>query len=76
MKREYDFTGAKRGAAVKSDAGKKRITIRLDNDVLGWFRQQARGRWSELSEPHQRCAEAADGSFERAPRKDSETCVT
>ncbi|HYA18297.1 MAG TPA: BrnA antitoxin family protein [Bryobacteraceae bacterium] len=41
MKREYDFTGAKRGAVVKPEAGKTRITIRLDNDVLDWFRKQA-----------------------------------
>ncbi len=41
MKREYDFTGAKRGAVVKAAPGKSRITIRLDNAVLDWFRKQA-----------------------------------
>ncbi len=41
MKREYDFTGAKRGAVVKAAPGKSRITIRLDNTVLDWFRKQA-----------------------------------
>jgi uncharacterized protein (DUF4415 family) len=41
MKQEYDFSGAKRGPVVKPDAGKTRITIRLDNEVLDWFRQQA-----------------------------------
>jgi uncharacterized protein (DUF4415 family) len=40
MKREYDFTSAKRGPVVKAPAGKTRITIRLDNDVLNWFRRQ------------------------------------
>ena len=41
MKREYDFTKAKRGAVIKTPPGKTRITIRLDDDVLKWFRSQA-----------------------------------
>jgi uncharacterized protein (DUF4415 family) len=41
MKREYDFSGARRGAVVKPARGKTRITIRLDDDVLEWFRRQA-----------------------------------
>lgn len=41
MKREYDFSKAKRGQVVKTAPGKTRITIRLDNPVLAWFRQQA-----------------------------------
>ena len=38
MKREYDFGKGKRGSVVKSSAGKTRITIRLDNDLLRWFK--------------------------------------
>jgi uncharacterized protein (DUF4415 family) len=38
MRREYDFTKAKRGPVVKATSGKTRITIRLDSDVLDWFR--------------------------------------
>lgn len=41
MKDEYDFAYGRRGAVVPAPAGKTRITIRLDNDVLEWFRQQA-----------------------------------
>ena len=41
MKREYDFSKGKRGAVVPSGAGKTRITIRIDDDVLEWFREQA-----------------------------------
>lgn len=41
MKREYDFSKAKRGAVLKAARGKTRITIRLDNSVLDWFRAQA-----------------------------------
>jgi len=40
MKREYDFTDAKRGPIVPVPKGKTRITIRLDDDVLDWFRRQ------------------------------------
>ncbi len=40
MKREYDFSGAKRGAIIPSGGGKTRITIRIDDDVLDWFRTQ------------------------------------
>ena len=39
MKQEYDFTKAKRGAVVTPAPGKTRITIRLDDDVLAWFRE-------------------------------------
>jgi len=40
MKKEYDFSKGKRGAVVKVPRGKTRITIRLDDDVLAWFRRQ------------------------------------
>jgi hypothetical protein len=40
MNPEYDFSGGKRGAVLPPPAGKERITIRLDKDVLDWFRQQ------------------------------------
>lgn len=40
MKSEYDFTKAKRGAVVATPPGKTRVTIRLDNAVLDWFRKQ------------------------------------
>jgi len=40
MKREYDFSGGKRGAVVPIPPGKTRVTIPLDDDVLDWFRSQ------------------------------------
>jgi hypothetical protein len=40
MRREYDFSKGKRGAIVTADGGKTRITIRLDNEILEWFRKQ------------------------------------
>ena len=40
MRKEYDFSKAKRGPAVRPPKGKTRITIRLDDDVLAWFKRQ------------------------------------
>src|SRR5881409_1135292 len=40
MRREYDFSRGKRGAVVPVPSGKTRITIRLDDDILTWFRRQ------------------------------------
>jgi uncharacterized protein (DUF4415 family) len=38
MKKEYDFSKGKRGAVVPVPKGKTRITIRIDDDILEWFR--------------------------------------
>jgi uncharacterized protein (DUF4415 family) len=40
MKKEYDFRKGRRGPVVPVTSGKTRITIRLDDDVLAWFREQ------------------------------------
>jgi uncharacterized protein (DUF4415 family) len=39
MKKEYDFKRGRRGAVLRVPPGKTRVTIRLDDDVLGWFRE-------------------------------------
>src|SRR5665647_3811452 len=44
MKKYYDFSKGKRGAVVPVPPGKTRITIRLDNEVLDWFRSQVEAR--------------------------------
>ncbi|MBF2047514.1 MAG: BrnA antitoxin family protein [Elainella sp. C42_A2020_010] len=41
MEAEYDFSQGKRGAIDPTSPGKTRITIRLDEEVLAWFREQA-----------------------------------
>lgn len=41
MRKHHDFSKAKRGPVVPPSPGKTRITIRLDDDVLAWFREQA-----------------------------------
>jgi uncharacterized protein (DUF4415 family) len=40
MKKEYDFSKGKRGPVLRVPPGKTRVTIRLDDDILDWFRQQ------------------------------------
>lgn len=40
MKRTHNFSKGKRGAVVRTPQGKTRITIRIDDDVLDWFRNQ------------------------------------
>lgn len=40
MKEEYDFSKGRRGPIEPISSGKTRITIRLDNEILDWFRSQ------------------------------------
>ncbi|MCL4864278.1 MAG: BrnA antitoxin family protein [Gemmatimonadales bacterium] len=38
MRKEYDFSQGRRGPVLPVVMGKTRITIRIDDDVLDWFR--------------------------------------
>lgn len=38
--RDIDFTGAKRGAVISPEPGKTKISIRLDNAVIEYFRKR------------------------------------
>ena len=40
MRKEYDFTEGKRGPVVSPAPNKTRITIRLDSDILDWFKNK------------------------------------
>ena len=40
MSDEYDYRPPQRGPVVKAPSGKTRITIRIDDDVLAWFKEQ------------------------------------
>lgn len=40
MNERYDFSTGKRGAVDPMPCGKTRITIRIDDDVLDWFRDE------------------------------------
>ena len=40
MRKEYDFSRGRRGAVLGAPPGRTRITIRIDDDILQWFRAQ------------------------------------
>jgi uncharacterized protein (DUF4415 family) len=40
MKKEYDFSEGKRGPVIQPDPNKVRITIRLDADIIEYFKKQ------------------------------------
>ena len=44
MRKEYDFSQGKRGPVAPVQPGKVRITIRIDADILNWFREQVNER--------------------------------
>ena len=44
MEAEYNFSQGKRGAVEPTVQGKTRITIRLDDDILEWFRAEVNSK--------------------------------
>jgi uncharacterized protein (DUF4415 family) len=40
MRKDYEFSKGKRGPVVTPVKGKTRITIRIDDDLLAWFKDQ------------------------------------
>jgi uncharacterized protein (DUF4415 family) len=40
MKLNYDFSKARRGAVIPPSGNKVRITIRLDKDIVEWFKSR------------------------------------
>jgi uncharacterized protein (DUF4415 family) len=44
MKKEYDFSQGQRGSVAPDQPGKTRITIRIDTDILNWFRDLVNAR--------------------------------
>jgi uncharacterized protein (DUF4415 family) len=40
MKAKYDFSKGKRGTVLPQSGNKIRITIRLDRDIVDWFRSK------------------------------------
>lgn len=74
MKREYDFKSGRRGTVLRAPSGKTRITIRIDDDILTWFRTQVHkaggGSYQTLINDALRSfAESAEGNFEDTLRR-------
>ena len=66
MKKFYDFSKGRRGAVIPTPPGKTRITIRIDDDVLDWFREQvdAAGGGNYQTMMNQALREYAQGGAE------------
>src|SRR5258706_96266 len=60
-----DFSKGKRGAVTRTPKGKSRITIRIDDDVLVWFREQVNaaggGNYQSMSKVDHRLGVSAAG---------------
>ncbi len=74
MKKQYDFSRGRRGAAVRVAPGKTRITIRIDDDILQWFRRQVHkaggGSYQTLiNDALRRFAESAEHDLEDTLRR-------
>lgn len=64
----YDFSKGKRGPVVRAPEGKEKITIRIDGDIVDWFRHQvdlARGG-SYQTLMNQALANTSMGSLRRS----------
>jgi hypothetical protein len=74
MKREYDFSHGRRGAVLEAPPGKTRITIRIDDDILQWFRVQVHkaggGSYqTAMNDALRRFMESSENHLERAIRR-------
>ncbi len=74
MKANYDFSKARRGAVVPPSGNKTRITIRLDRDLVEWFKSkvesQGGGNYQTmLNDALRAYTEHQDASLERLLRK-------
>ncbi|MEE4604780.1 MAG: BrnA antitoxin family protein [Desulfobacteraceae bacterium] len=74
MKAEYDFIKGKRGAVLSPSGNKVRITIRLDRDIVDWFRtkveEQGGGNYqSMLNDALRKHIEGQDQSLEETLRR-------
>lgn len=74
MRKEYDFSRGKRGAVLRMPPGKTRITIRIDDDILEWFRRQVHeaggGSYQTLMNSALRCfIESQDRDLEDTLRR-------
>jgi len=74
MKANYDFSKARRGAVVPPSGNKTRITIRLDRDLVEWFKAKAQAQGggnyqTMLNDALRAYTEHQDESLEKLLRK-------
>ena len=73
-KEEYNFEKAKQGPVVKPSPSKTRITIRVDTDILNWFRDQVHRRGGGnyqtfINEALRKYTNLKDSDLEKTVRK-------
>ena len=73
-KEEYNFEKAKQGPVVKPSPSKTRITIRVDTNILNWFRDQVHRRGGGnyqtfINEALREYTNLKDSDLEKAVRK-------
>jgi uncharacterized protein (DUF4415 family) len=73
-KEEYNFEKAKQEPVARLAPGKTRITIRVDTDILDWFRDQVhkrgRGNYQTLiNDALREYTKLKDGDLEKTVRK-------
>ena len=74
MKAKYDFSKGRRSAVLPPPGNKVRITIRLDRDIVDWFRskveEQGEGNYqSMLNEALRKHIECQDQALEELLRR-------
>jgi len=74
MKINYDFSKAKRGAVLKPSGNKDRITIRIDSEIIAWFKAKVekagKGNYQSLiNDALAHYIELEDQSFEKLLRR-------
>ncbi len=73
-KKEHHFETAQQGPVVQPSPGKTRITIRLDTDILNWFKKQVHeaggGNYQTLvNQALREHVQANNGALEQTLRK-------
>lgn len=74
MKAKYDFSKGNRGAVLPSSDRKVRITIRLDRDIVDWFRskveEQGGGNYQTMmNDALRKCMERQEQPLEEVLRR-------
>jgi hypothetical protein len=74
MKKSYEFERGKRGPVIPASKGKTRITIRIDDDTLDWFRAKAHAAGggsyqTSINDALRHFVEAQDGLLETTFRR-------
>ena len=71
MNLNYDFSKARRGAVISPSGNKVRITIRLDKDIVEWFKLRWKNQAGATIKPFSTKRSVSTSSIGRSPSKRS-----